>query len=1073
MLSALSPLVQPAAADTLVSLTKDVTVSAPPSGSFAGADSGDGWDITFYRDRVFNIFHHGSQFVIDCHLQTDGSHCDTVGEISPWPKTVQSPDPASDFTSPAHASGWIDANTGRLYGWTSRSADGTGGIVCVDLTTSAQDPFCGFTALTDPGANTEGSTTAFGGRARVGSELYAYDVAIGKMLCFSTTTDAACAAQPYDVSINGIAPVQGGWTDSSTLSAGGDVFIHVDDQNTTGGVITCFDPQTKTACAGSWPQLVSDAYPEVSTQVGAPFPYLSTTGTVMGVCLPYDGAVPCWDLSGTVMVTPVDLINALGHTDMWNDGAVLGTRVFVPTGEANSGGDAVYCYDFASAAACANFPVQTGSSTYLYTVTPDPVRTGCMWVNANNSDGGTSQIRTFDGLDGSPGCSDRVHVSSGVVIPDSSCDALGWSNVAVLDPAPSEYSSASLSLTDALGDPVAGGTDIAADGTGTFDLNGLTIPDSVLFTATFTDPTFSVTGVIFRFTWRSTNSDTCRANATRVPDPPTISSLTPNSSDAGLTVAFAPPTDPGTSPITSYVYSTDNGTTWRPRGDGGSAGSPLEITRASADGTSLTNGTSYTVLVRAVSDVGTGLVSNGVSASADVPELLHAPSSASLTVGSPTALTPVYLAGFTTNVTVDATTTNGTLAVVGNGGLDEVPCTTCQGTAISFGGPQDAVNVALATITATATTPGSGTATVNVTKSGDSTPSQTSVIDLSASLTRLSTPAAPTVHAMSSSSVNVSFDPIANASSYTVRVYRADGTTPVGLAHTSFATGTDIGDLTATTSYTFSVTAIGDGSSHSDSLVSANASATTLAAPVPPTFCGTPRPSQWLPSGTGTVYAVGAAGTIGAVPSFDAAHASLKQPVIGAVATASGKGSWSLTSDGGVFTAGDAPFEGSLAQHPLRAPVTAIAGTRCVRGYDILATDGGVFSFGDAHFYGSMGATTLNRPMAGMALTCSGLGYYTVAGVFTFGNARFHGSMAKLHLASPIFDIIPNCADTGYWMVARDGGVFTVGNVGFYGSMGGQKVVSPITGLLPTPSGHGYWLTAANGATYPFGDATS
>ena len=83
-----------ASADPSVSLTKDVTVAAPPSSSFAGANSGDGWDVLFYGDRVFNIFHHGSQFVVDCHLQTDGSHCDTVSNVSPWPKTVVSPDPA-------------------------------------------------------------------------------------------------------------------------------------------------------------------------------------------------------------------------------------------------------------------------------------------------------------------------------------------------------------------------------------------------------------------------------------------------------------------------------------------------------------------------------------------------------------------------------------------------------------------------------------------------------------------------------------------------------------------------------------------------------------------------------------------------------------------------------------------------------------------------------------------------------------------------------------------------------------------------------------------------------------------
>ena len=36
-------------------------------------------------------------------------------------------------------------------------------------------------------------------------------------------------------------------------------------------------------------------------------------------------------------------------------------------------------------------------------------------------------------------------------------------------------------------------------------------------------------------------------------------------------------------------------------------------------------------------------------------------------------------------------------------------------------------------------------------------------------------------------------------------------------------------------------------------------------------------------------------------------------------------------------------------------------------GYWLVASDGGVFSFGDAGFEGSTGGLTLNRPIVGMA----------------------------------------------------------------------------------------------------------
>jgi len=55
----------------------------------------------------------------------------------------------------------------------------------------------------------------------------------------------------------------------------------------------------------------------------------------------------------------------------------------------------------------------------------------------------------------------------------------------------------------------------------------------------------------------------------------------------------------------------------------------------------------------------------------------------------------------------------------------------------------------------------------------------------------------------------------------------------------------------------------------------------------------------------------------------------------------------------------------------------------------MVASDGGVFSFGDAHFQGSMGGMHLNKPVVGMAQNTVG-GYWLVAsdgGVFSFGAA--------------------------------------------------------------------------------------
>ena len=80
-----------------------------------------------------------------------------------------------------------------------------------------------------------------------------------------------------------------------------------------------------------------------------------------------------------------------------------------------------------------------------------------------------------------------------------------------------------------------------------------------------------------------------------------------------------------------------------------------------------------------------------------------------------------------------------------------------------------------------------------------------------------------------------------------------------------------------------------------------------------------------------------------------------------------GPGYWSVASDGGIFSFGDAPFYGSTGSLVLNRPVVGMAATPDGHGYWLVASDGGIFSFGDAHFYGSTGSLVLNQPVVGMA----------------------------------------------------------------------------------------------------------
>ena len=154
-------------------------------------------------------------------------------------------------------------------------------------------------------------------------------------------------------------------------------------------------------------------------------------------------------------------------------------------------------------------------------------------------------------------------------------------------------------------------------------------------------------------------------------------------------------------------------------------------------------------------------------------------------------------------------------------------------------------------------------------------------------------------------------------------------------------------------------------------------------------------------------------GTITDVPVFVTATPELQITA----STPSGLGSWTLTPDGGVFTAGDAGFFGSLGGSKLNAPAVGIAPIASGDGYYVVGSDGGVFAFGEAEFRGSMGGTPLNAPVTGIAPGCEGVGYYLVAndgGVFAFGDVGFHGSMAGKPLNAGMLAIVDACGKAGY-----------------------------------------------------------
>jgi hypothetical protein len=206
-------------------------------------------------------------------------------------------------------------------------------------------------------------------------------------------------------------------------------------------------------------------------------------------------------------------------------------------------------------------------------------------------------------------------------------------------------------------------------------------------------------------------------------------------------------------------------------------------------------------------------------------------------------------------------------------------------------------------------------------------------------------------------------------------------------------------------------------------------------------------------------------------PTLGSNGSPLNQPIVGVTQTPSGNGFWTVASDGGVFSLGDAAFHGSTGAIKLNKPVVGMAATPTGNGYWLVAADGGVFSFGDAKFQGSTGGVRLNKPVVGMAATPTGNGYWLVAsdgGIFNFGDAGFSGSTGSIRLNQPIVGMAASPSGTGYWLVASDGGIFNFGDAGFFGSTGAIRLNQPIVGMAASPDGRGYWLVAADTGIFTF-----
>jgi hypothetical protein len=283
---------------------------------------------------------------------------------------------------------------------------------------------------------------------------------------------------------------------------------------------------------------------------------------------------------------------------------------------------------------------------------------------------------------------------------------------------------------------------------------------------------------------------------------------------------------------------------------------------------------------------------------------------------------------------------------------------------------------------------------------------------------------------------------------------------------------------------TTSCTAVGyDGDTDNNGqpfyVTSAAPSSTTTPPPVV-TSPSTSSHGYWLAGSDGGIFSFGSAQFYGSTGSL-----VLQRPVVGITPTANDVGYWLVASDGGIFTFGDAAYYGSIpglgyapagssSPKRLNAPIVGMVPSADGGGYFMVASDGGVFTFGDAKFEGSCpGMGGCSGAAVAVMPDSTGSGYWLVTAtghVYTFGDAPYFGGPGPQ--GSPVTSAVRTTDGGGYWILLADGTVYAYGDAhDLGGPVGSVTGADPATAIFTTSDGGGYWVASANGSVFTYGDA--
>jgi len=441
--------------------------------SFTGGTGGDGYDLTFAGDRVFNQFHHDANLEVQCHIQATGSVCNGITVAG-----YQTPNGASSFYNPV---------TKKMYAVVMETTSHDFGFMCIDLTTIATPALCGANAAASFVNLYNGNGVADSYREYIGSssfdaahnKVWTFNGANDSLMCLNLTTGLSCGTPDNGQLLPNTGKVMIGGTPPNGVANSGrvsaiDGFVYY----VTDSKFGCYNPATHALCSSTGVTVaVANQYP--------PFPIRDASGTVTGACL-YVTKI-CLSNTEAVVSMPANLLTFINaHTiPAWNtfnagQWAELNNRIYLNKGPDIDASNDVYCFDFTTAADCVGFS-GANVGTQIYAITTDPNVPDCLWTNGN-----AGQITTFNGTTGLAGCavgSPVARMPYSAVTPRMSCSEAGrvtqWTAIHFGVPTGITVGSGGnlrvtlYDLTSGTETAISGFTNIPVDSSGNIDLTPL------------------------------------------------------------------------------------------------------------------------------------------------------------------------------------------------------------------------------------------------------------------------------------------------------------------------------------------------------------------------------------------------------------------------------------------------------------------------------------------------------------------------------------------------------------------------------------------------------------------------